>query len=84
MDKLNRQEIFEKVKKILIEKLGEEKASNATEASNVIEDLGADSLDVTEIIMDLESEFKTSIPNDEAEKMKTVSDIVDAISKIYI
>lgn len=74
---------FEKVKKIVIEKLSvpEEKV---TEDAAFINDLGADSLDVVEFIMEVEKEFNITIPDEEAAKLEKVSDAVkyiDAHSK---
>lgn len=74
---------FEKVKKIIIEKLSvpEEKV---TEDAAFINDLGADSLDVVEFIMEVEKEFNITIPDEEAAKLEKVSDAVkyiDAHSK---
>ncbi len=74
---------FEKVKKIVIEKLSvpEEKV---TEDATFINDLGADSLDVVEFIMEVEKEFNITIPDEEAAKLEKVSDAVkyiDAHSK---
>ena len=69
---MSSEEIFEKVKSIIVEQLG------VTEAS-FIDDLGADSLDIVELIMALEEEFDTEIPDADAEKIVTVSDVVDYI-----
>ena len=70
--------IAERVKKIIIDKLGVEEAEVTNEAS-FVNDLGADSLDTVELIMEFEKEFDTSIPDDQAEKIKTVKDVVDYI-----
>lgn len=75
---MEQKEIFEKVCVILKDKLGD-KASNVKMENSVLEDLKADSLDVVEIIMDVDKEFNISTPNEEVEKMKTVSDMVVAI-----
>ena len=72
------EEIFEKVKEIVIEQLGVTEASVAMEAS-FIDDLGADSLDIVELIMALEEEFDLEIPDSDAEKVVTVGDVVDYI-----
>ena len=69
---------FEKVKKIIVEQLGVEENEVTTEAS-ITEDLGADSLDQVELVMAFETEFGIDIPDEEAEKIKTVG---DAVSKI--
>ena len=70
--------MFEKVKKIIVEQLGVEEDEIAMESS-FIDDLGADSLDIVELIMALEEEFDLEIPHSEAEKISTVGDIVDYI-----
>lgn len=72
------EEIFEKVKKIIVEQLGVAEASITMEAS-FIDDLGADSLDIVELIMALEEEFDIEIPDSDAEKVVTVGDVVDYI-----
>jgi acyl carrier protein len=69
---------FEKVKKIIVEQLGVEENEVTTEAS-ITEDLGADSLDQVELVMAFETEFGIDIPDEEAEKIKTVG---DAVAKI--
>lgn len=70
--------VFEKVKKIIVEQLGVEEDDIAMESS-FIDDLGADSLDIVELIMALEEEFDIEIPDSEAEKITTVGDAVDYI-----
>lgn len=70
--------VFEKVKKIVVEQLGVEEDEIAMESS-FIDDLGADSLDIVELIMALEEEFDLEIPDSEAEKLATVADAVDYI-----
>ncbi|HJJ12141.1 MAG: acyl carrier protein [Clostridia bacterium] len=75
---MNQEEIFEKVKKIIVEQLGVAETSVTMEAS-FIDDLGADSLDIVELIMALEEEFDMEIPDEDAEKIVTVSDVVDYI-----
>ena len=79
---MNQEEIFEKVKKIIVEQLGVAETSVTMEAS-FIDDLGADSLDIVELIMALEEEFDMEIPDEDAEKIVTVSDVVD-LSLIHI
>lgn len=74
------QNYFEEVKKIVVEKLQVDEKQVTVEAS-FIEDLGADSLDTVELVMDLEEHFGIEIPDEEAEKLKTVKDAVDYISK---
>ena len=71
-------EIFEKVKKIIVEQLSVAEDSVTKEAS-FIDDLGADSLDVVELIMALEEEFDMEIPDADAEKIVTVNDVVEYI-----
>lgn len=68
-------ETAERVKKIVGEKLGVE-PEKVTEEAAFITDLGADSLDTVELIMDFEKEFGIEIPDEEAEKIKTVGDAV--------
>ena len=75
---MSSEEIFEKVKSIIVEQLGVTETSVTMEAS-FIDDLGADSLDIVELIMALEEEFDTEIPDADAEKIGTVSDVVDYI-----
>ncbi|AUS96458.1 acyl carrier protein [Clostridium thermosuccinogenes] len=70
--------IFEKVKKIIVDQLGVEE-DDITMESSFIDDLGADSLDIVELIMALEEEFDIEIPDSEAEKITTVGDAVDYI-----
>ena len=71
-------EIAEKVKSIIVDKLGVEESEVTTEAS-FTNDLGADSLDTVELIMEFEKEFDISIPDEEAEKIQTVGDAVSYI-----
>jgi len=66
---------FEKVQEIVAEKLGIEKSKITMEAS-FIDDLGADSLDTVELIMKMEEDFGIEIPDEEAEKLKTVGEVV--------
>lgn len=75
---MSSEEIFDKVKEIIIEQLGVTESSITMEAS-FIDDLGADSLDIVELIMALEEEFDTEIPDADAEKVVTVGDVVDYI-----
>lgn len=75
---MNQEEIFEKVKKIIVEQLGVAETSVTMEAS-FIDDLGADSLDIVELIMALEEEFDMEIPDEDAEKIVSVSEVVDYI-----
>ncbi|HMS28775.1 MAG: acyl carrier protein [Saprospiraceae bacterium] len=67
--------IAEKVKQIIVEKLGVDESEVTNEAS-FVNDLGADSLDTVELIMEFEKAFDTSIPDDQAEKIQTVGQAV--------
>ena len=71
---------FEKVRDIVVEQLGVEADEVAIE-STFIDDLGADSLDIVELIMAFEEEFGIEIPDDAAEKIKTVQDVVTYIDQ---
>ncbi|GAA6168196.1 acyl carrier protein [Sessilibacter corallicola] len=71
--------IEERVKKIVAEQLGVKEEEVKTEAS-FVEDLGADSLDTVELVMALEEEFETEIPDEEAEKITTVQLAIDYIN----
>ena len=68
-------EIAEKVKQIIVDRLGVDESEVTMEAS-FTNDLGADSLDTVELIMEFEKEFDTSIPDEEAEKIQTVGQAV--------
>lgn len=72
-------EIEARVKAIIVDKLGVDE-SEVTPTASFTNDLGADSLDTVELIMELEKEFGMSIPDDQAEKISTVQDAVDYIS----
>jgi len=71
--------VEERVKKIVVEQLGVKEEEVTTEAS-FVDDLGADSLDTVELVMALEEEFKTEIPDEEAEKITTVQQAIDYIN----
>ncbi|EFP97369.1 acyl carrier protein [Vibrio caribbeanicus] len=71
--------IEERVKKIIVEQLGVDDAEVKNEAS-FVDDLGADSLDTVELVMALEEEFDTEIPDDEAEKITTVQAAIDYVN----
>lgn len=77
---MSSEEIFEKIKGIIIEQLGVTENTVTMEAS-FIDDLGADSLDIVELIMALEEEFDIEIPDGDAEKVVTVGDVVDYIKE---
>ena len=72
--------LVEKVKQIIAEQLGVEEAE-VTLSSSFIDDLGADSLDTVELVMALEENFDLEIPDEAAEKIRTVQDAVDYIEK---
>lgn len=76
---MTNEEIFEKVKKVVIEQLGVE-ADKVKNETIFADDLGMDSLDVVEFIMALEETFDIEIPDEDAEKMKTIEDTVNYIS----
>ncbi len=77
---MSSEEIFDKVKEIIIEQLGVSETAVTMEAS-FIDDLGADSLDIVELIMALEEEFDLEIPDSDAEKVVTVGDVVEYIKE---
>ena len=70
--------IEERVKKIVAEQLGVKE--EVTNAASFVEDLGADSLDTVELVMALEEEFETEIPDEEAEKITTVQAAIDYVT----
>jgi acyl carrier protein len=75
--------VFERVKKIVVEQLGVDE-EEVVPSANFVDDLGADSLDLVELVMSLEEEFseegsKVEIPDEDAEKIATVQDAVDYI-----
>jgi acyl carrier protein len=72
-------ETLDRVKQIIVERLDVE-ADEVTLEAGIKEDLGADSLDVVDLIMELEDEFKLTIEEEDAEKINTVGDIVNYIS----
>ena len=74
----NDEEIFEKVKGVIVEQL-DVAEGNITMKASFIDDLGADSLDIVELIMALEEEFDIEIPDSDAEKVVTVGDVVEYI-----
>ena len=73
-------EAIDRIKKIIIDQLGIE-AGKISIDSSFIDDLGADSLDIVELIMAFEEEFDIEIPDEDAEKIKTVGDVVNYLSK---
>src|ERR1700752_5457780 len=72
--------VFDKVKKCIVEQLGVDEDEVTPEAS-ITDDLGADSLDQVELVMELETEFNIDIPDEEAEKIKTVVDAVKRMNE---
>jgi acyl carrier protein len=72
-------EVLDKVRSVIADKL-EVEASKITPEANFTDDLGADSLDVVELVMALEEEFDVEIPDEEAEKLQTVQSVVDYIN----
>jgi acyl carrier protein len=68
-------EVADKVKKIIVEKLGVDE-NEVTPTAEFTKDLGADSLDTVELIMEFEKEFDITIPEDQAEKISTVGDTI--------
>ena len=77
---MNEQEIFDKVQTIISEQLGVEK-SQVTKDANFANDLGADSLDTVELIMEFEKEFDIQIPDDQAENIVSVGQAIEFIEK---
>lgn len=77
---MNKEEIFERLKDIIIDQLGVNE-ENITMEATFIDDLSADSLDVVELIMNIEEEFEMEIPDNEAEKIVTVGDVVKYIEE---
>jgi acyl carrier protein len=78
-EELEMSNIEERVKKIVVEQLGV-KEDEVNTGSSFVDDLGADSLDTVELVMALEEEFETEIPDEEAEKITTVQQAIDYIN----
>jgi len=76
----NKMDVEAKVKEIIIDKLGVEESQITPEAS-FTNDLGADSLDIVELVMGFESEFDVSIPDEDAEKISTVGDAINYLKE---
>ena len=76
---MEREELLEKVKAVIVEQLNVEE-DDVVEDASFVDDLGADSLDIVELVMALEEEFGISIPDEEAENIKTVGDAVNYIA----
>ncbi len=72
--------IESRVKKIIVEQLGV-KEEDVTMDASFVDDLGADSLDTVELVMALEEEFETEIPDEDAEKITTVRQVIDYITR---
>ena len=72
--------VFDKVKKIIVDQLDVEE-DKVTEVASITDDLGADSLDVVDLVMSFEEEFDIEIPDDQVKKIKTVGDIVKFIEE---
>jgi acyl carrier protein len=72
--------IFDKIKEIVVEQLGVDD-EEVTEKASFVDDLGADSLDIVELIMALEEEFDMEIPDEDAEKISTVGDAIKYIKE---
>ena len=72
--------IFEKIRDIIVDQLGVDEDEVTTEA-NIQDDLGADSLDVVDLIQTIEDEYDLEIPDEAVEEIKTVNDIVNYIEK---
>ena len=80
LEVMSSEEILEKVKAIIVEQLGVADTAVTMDAS-FIDDLGADSLDIVELVMAIEEEFDIEIPDSDAEKVVTVGDVVDYIKE---
>ena len=75
---MNKEEIFEELKKIIVEQLGVNE-ENITMQASFIDDLSADSLDIVELVMNIEEKFDLEIPDSEADMIATVEDVVEYI-----
>ena len=75
----SRDEVYERVREVLAERLSVEEA-DITEEANFQEDLGADSLDLVELIMELEDQFGIKIPDEDAQKIQTVGQAVEYVT----
>lgn len=79
---MTEQEIEAKVIDIVANQLGADK-SNITRDTSFVDDLNADSLDTVELVMEFEDEFETSIPDDQAEKIRTVGQAIEFIKQAH-
>ncbi|HEY3318275.1 MAG TPA: acyl carrier protein [Coriobacteriia bacterium] len=77
---MENEDIFDKVRDVIVDQLNVDE-TEVTEEASFIDDLGADSLDIVELVMALEEQFGVSIPDEEAENIKTVGDAVTYISE---
>jgi len=77
---MEREEIAKIVKDIIVEKLGVD-GSEVSENASFVDDLGADSLDTVELVMDFEEKFGLEIPDEDAEKIRTVADAINYIAE---
>lgn len=77
---MSNEDIFEKLKGIIVEQLGVSE-ENITMEATFVDDLSADSLDIVELVMNIEEEFELEIPDNEAEKIVTVGDVVKYIQE---
>lgn len=77
---MDENQIFEQVKKVVVEQLGVAEGEIKKESS-FVEDLGADSLDTVELVMALEESFGVEIPDEDAEKIKTIGDTINYIKE---
>ena len=73
--------VFDQVKEVVLDKLPNADADKVLLEAAFIEDLGADSLEIVELVMGFEDKFGVTIPDEDAEKIRTVADAVDYISK---
>lgn len=73
--------MFEKIRDIVVEQLGVDE-DKVTMESSFVDDLGADSLDIVELVMALEEAFGVEIPDSEAEKISTIGDVVEYVKNI--
>ena len=73
-------EVQDKIKQIIVDELGVDEAE-VTENARFIEDLGADSLDIVELVMEFEKEFNMDIPDEDAEKLRTVGDALGYLNQ---
>lgn len=77
---MNREDIFKKVKSIIVNQLNVEE-ENVVENATFVDDLEADSLDIVELIMNIEEEFEMEIPDADTEKIVTVGDVIEYIKE---